>query len=139
VDAAVYAPAVPDWQPNWDDVVFDHAKAQAAVDECRLAAGALTTVVDGLDGAHASVGTDSAWQGVFRDDYDTEQPLVRADAVATRDALTTLAGDITQAMTDASAEQSRRVADRVRWQAEADQERADREQYRLPNGKPIPR
>ena len=138
VHAAVYAPAVPDWQPNWDDVTFDHAKAQAAVDECNRTAGALANVVDGLDGAHASLGADSAWQGIFRDDYDTEQPLVRADAVAARDALRKLAGDIAQAMTDAAAEQSRRVADRVRWQAEADQERADREANRLPNGRPIP-
>lgn len=138
MDAAVYASAVPDWQPNWDDVAFDHAKAQAAVDECNLTAGALLTVLEGLDLAHASLRTDSSWQGVYRDDFDTEQPLVRADAEAARSALKVLAGDIAQAMTDAAAEQARRVADRVRWQAEVDQERAARDALRLPNGKPIP-
>ena len=136
---------MPNWQPNWDDVEFDHAKAQAALDECHSAAGALTVVIGGLDGAHTQLGAGGAWTGAYRGDYDVEQPVLRADAVAARDALNALAGAIAGAMTSASTEQARREADRERWRAERDREQADRDRrladqgyVRLPNGKLVP-
>ncbi|MGH9111478.1 MAG: hypothetical protein ACRDZN_04145 [Acidimicrobiales bacterium] len=129
---------MPDWQPNWDDVVFDHAKAQGAVDECNRAAGALDTVLTGLDAAHRSLETDGAWTGGYRDDYGAEVPDLTADASATRDALRSLASSLATAMAAATSEQQRRVADRERWRAERDRELATRGYHRLANGKLIP-
>lgn len=126
---------MPNWQPNWDDVEFDHARAQAAADECRLAAGALTNVIDGLDGAHTALASDTAWTGGYRDDYDGEHPVLVAEAVAARHALVALATAIETAASSAAAEQARREADRERWQVERDKEIADREAGRRPGGR----
>ncbi|HYZ99934.1 MAG TPA: hypothetical protein VE575_14335 [Acidimicrobiales bacterium] len=129
---------MPDWQPNWDDVDFDHARTQAAIDECERAAGALDTVVDGLHGAHRQLDSDGAWRGRYRDDYDTEQPAIVDDAVATRDALRALALAISDAAGAATAEQARREADRERWREERDRELAQQGYARLPSGKLVP-
>lgn len=113
---------MPDWQPNCDDVVFDRTKAQSAIDECKLAAGALTNVLDGLDSAHASLAADASWAGAYRDDYDGERPLVAGEVRDARDALNQLASAIETAAGEAAAEQSRREADRARWRAERERE-----------------
>jgi hypothetical protein len=113
---------MPDWHPNWDDVVFDHTKAQSAIDECRLAAGALTNVLDGFGPAHTSLASDASWRGTYRDDYDGERPLVVGEMRDARDALNALANDIETAAGEAAGEQSRREADRARWRAELERE-----------------
>jgi len=126
---------MPNWQPNWDDVEFDQARAQAAADECRLAAGALENVIDGLDGAHTALASDAAWTGVYRDDYDGEQPAVADEAISARAALVVLAAAIEGAAGAAAAEQVRREADRERWRAERDREIASEEAGRRPGGR----
>jgi uncharacterized protein YukE len=112
----------PNWQPNWDDVDFDHAKARAAADACRQAVGALTTVVDGFATAQGTLVTEASWEGRFRDDYDGEHPKVIAEAIDTRQALRDLARAIETAAGEASAEQTRREADRERWRQEYERE-----------------
>jgi len=114
---------MPDWQPNWEDVVFDHAKASAAATECRLAAGSLLTVADGLVSADGSLASDAAWQGAYRDDYSGERPRVATELRDARTALVALANKIEAAAADATTEQRRREADRTRWRAERDSER----------------
>jgi hypothetical protein len=117
---------VPNWQPNWTDVVFDHGKAQSAVDACNQAAGALDTVLAGFDGANVTLTTNGEWQGRYRADYDREAPAIATDGQDTRRALRQLAQAITDAMGEARREQAHRVSERERWRTERDRELANR-------------
>jgi hypothetical protein len=125
---------MPNWQPNWEDVQFDHAKAQAAIDECNAAASALDTGLTGLSTAQSTLDHDGSWQGRYRDDFGRAVPGLQGDATSTRDELRQLAGAITGAASEARAEQSARVADRQRWRAEKAREDA----ARGPGGRRIP-
>jgi hypothetical protein len=102
---------VPDWQPNWNDVDFDHAAATTAVTECRSSARAIDTALGGLDGLPD---TDH-WVGRYKDDWSADQGPTRTDLSGTRDDLRSLATAIEQAASEARAEQSRRVTERERW------------------------
>lgn len=124
---------MPNWQPNWEDVKFDHAKAQAAIDQCNNSAGALDNALTGWATALGALTTNGQWVGAYRDQFDTAIPGFEQDANDTRDALRQLAGQITTAAGQATTEQARRVADRERWQQEAEQERANR-----PSGGHVP-
>jgi hypothetical protein len=106
---------VPDWQPNWNDVVFDHGTATAAAEECRSSARAIDTALAGLD--HLPV-TDH-WIGRYKDDWSDDQGPTRNDLTGTRDDLRALARAIDQAATDARAEQTHRTGERERWFEEA--------------------
>jgi hypothetical protein len=127
---------MPDWQPNWEDVDFDHAAAQAAVDECRLSAGALDTAFTGVATAEATLDTDGAWAGPYRFDFDAAQPAMMTDAGDTAGALRRLANDIATAAVQAGAEQEQRERDRERWWAEKAVE--DQQRAQQPPGRNIP-
>ncbi|MGH9184610.1 MAG: hypothetical protein ACRD0U_02160 [Acidimicrobiales bacterium] len=110
------------WQPNWEDVVFDLASAQEAVIACTQAAGELDSVLTGLTAGRRRIETDGAWRGDARLAFNDEAGAIVREAVQTRDALNRLTGRILGASADAQVEQSRRVADRARWRQERDQE-----------------
>lgn len=105
---------MPDWQPNWSDVEFDHAAATTAVTECRSSARAIDSAVGGLDGLPA---TDH-WVGAYKDDWSADQAPTRNDLTGTADDLRALATAIEQAAEAARAEQRHRVAERERWREE---------------------
>ena len=112
---------MPDWQPEWSDVAFDHAAASTAAEECRASARALDAALAGLSGLPA---TDH-WVGRFKDDWSADQNPTRTDLGGTRDDLRALARAIEQAAADARAEQTRREDERERWWEEAREENAD--------------
>jgi hypothetical protein len=123
---------VPDWQPNWSDVAFDHGAATTAAAECRASARALDTALGGLDGLPA---TDH-WVGQYEDDWSADQAPTRTDLGGTRDDLRALARAIDQAAADARAEQTHREQERARWREEA---REEAEETPVPTGPGGPR
>lgn len=125
---------MPDWQPNWDDVVFDHGRAQAAVDACNGMAGALDSVVTGFVGENTKLVAGGEWRGRYRTDFDREMPQIETAATGAVDDLRALAAAITTAMGAARREQAHRVSERERWHREREQELAAIPRY--PNGKP---
>ena len=122
---------MPDWQPNWSDVEFDHGAASTAAVECRAAARALTTALDGLAGLPA---TDH-WTGRYKDEWSADQGGMQSDLAGTRDDLNALASRIDGAAVDARAEQTARDDGRERWLREAAEE-ADRRP--VPTGPRVP-
>lgn len=132
--AAVLCDVMPTWQPNWEDVQFDHAAAQAAITECNLAAGALDNSLAGLDGAVTALASNGSWHGAYQAEYDTAQQNLRAEFPTTRAALAQLATDIATAATNARNEQAHRESERDRWRQEkATEDRAPAERNRHRN------
>ncbi len=117
---------MPDWQPNWDDVEFDHGAAQAAITQCQLSAGALDTAFTGVSTAVSRLAADGAWTGAYQVEFDGARTTVSTDASGTADDLRRLATAIAIAATKATAEQTRRENDRDRWRAEKAAEDAAR-------------
>jgi hypothetical protein len=103
-------------------VTFDHAAAQAAIDQCRLSAGALDTGFTGVGQATTTLSANGAWTGTYRDDYDDAVRTLSTDAGDTAGDLRRLASDIALAAGNARTEQAKRERDRVRWQKEKDVE-----------------
>lgn len=105
---------MPDWEPNWSDVAFDHAAATTAVTECRSSARAIDGALGGLDGLPA---TDH-WVGRYKDDWSEDQGPTRTDLQGTAADLRALATAIEEAAAAARAEQAHREGERERWREE---------------------
>jgi hypothetical protein len=127
---------MPNWQPNWEDVAFDHAAAQAAIDECLAAAGALDTGFGGVATANAALTTDGAWVGAYQVEYDGARATLSGDASVLAAELRRVAGSIQTARGAATTEQTQRENDRERWRTEKAAEDAARAQN--PRGRNIP-
>jgi hypothetical protein len=125
---------VPNWQPNWADVDFDHAKAAVAAGACRTTAATIDNVLLGLGNLPAV----DHWTGRYKDDFMNEQSGMVADLLSTMADLRRLASQIERASTEAETEQAKRVADRMRWREERDREDQANDRCRLPNGHPVP-
>lgn len=125
--------SMPDWQPNWTDVEFDHAAAEQAVAACKCAAKTIESTLNTEVRCLSSTTQD--WSGKARDDFDTGEPKIRQLRAQVREDLDRLAQAIVAAAEAAKAEQTKREADRQRWRDEDEAER--RCQQRRP-GQPVP-
>jgi hypothetical protein len=123
---------MPNWEPNWEDVEFDHGAAQAAAAQCRLSAGALDTGFTGVATAVTKLATDGAWTGAYQVEFDTARIALGTDASGAADDLRTLAGAIESAATAATAEQNKRERDRDRWRTQ----KAAEDAARVPRNRP---
>ena len=118
---------MPNWEPNWQDVCWDHGAARDAI-------SALRRVADSLDqtaAERARVAQDATeqWRGRYREEFDEhlERMLRRAHDLAReyRDA----SNNIARADQGAYEEQRRRERERERWRREKEaEERALRRQ-----------
>lgn len=113
---------MPDWTPNWENVRWDHAAAEAA-------GGALRRAADEVDRAageraRAAFAAVALWHGGHRREFDQRLAawLVAARALAAE--LREAAAAIGRASQLAREEQVRRERDRERWERERDAERA---------------
>lgn len=118
---------MPNWQPNWQDVRWDHGAAQEAVSVLQRTADLL----DQTAHKRARVARDATeqWRGRYREEFDGHlaQMLRRAHDLARqyRDA----ANRIARASQQAYEEQRRRERERERWRREKEaEERALRRQ-----------
>jgi hypothetical protein len=128
---------MPGWQPNWVDVRFAHARAEAAAAACDAAAAtadaacdAAAATADAVTGALPPVAARASadWQGNLVAIFE-EQHRARGQGLDTTAAdLRRLAADLRRASAEARAEQSRRESERARWREEkaaADLRRAE--------------
>lgn len=111
---------MPAWQPNWEDVRFDHAAAAEAADACRRAATTADAAGEGISAAAPSALQD--WSGGLSDDFRRETPELGRELGDRREELNALAEQIAAAGAEARAEQLRRERARERWHDERDEE-----------------
>ena len=114
---------MPAWQPNWEDVRFDHAGAQEAALECDACAAF-------LDGRHVALGPAIAaarveWRGVHRQRFDDETATLDRESDVLADELRLTAARIRAEADAARVEQRRRELDRERWVEERAREAAE--------------
>jgi hypothetical protein len=117
---------MPNWQPNWNDVIWDWGAANEAIGALQRAASRLDESVHerGLVAAEAQ----REWRGRYRDEFDVglADLVRRAQSLAAE--LRTTASRIASASEAARSEQSYRERERDRWRREKqDEERRERE------------
>jgi uncharacterized protein YukE len=117
---------MPSWEPNWEDVRWDHGAAQGAISALRQAADLLDQRAD--ERARVARDATEQWRGRYREEFDDHlnQMLRRAHDLASecRDK----SNEIARADQRAFDEQRRRVRERERWLREKRDE--DRERQR---------
>lgn len=120
---------MPNWQPNWQDVVWDWGAANQAINALRRAA-------DMLDESAATrrqlAGqAQEEWRGKYRDQFDVRLAKMMQTANGLAAEYRAAAGRIARASEDARNEQNRRERDRERWHREKrEEERRERERRR---------
>ncbi len=113
---------MPNWNPNWQDVRWDHGAATEAVAALRRAAAELDHAA--TERFRAALQATAEWRGVHRCTFDAG--LQRSLAVA-RDLVRSYhaaAERIVQASQWARDEQHRRERERERWRRERDEEQS---------------
>jgi hypothetical protein len=107
---------VPNWQPNWEDVRWNWAKAEAAASELDNRAGALGSDSDARQ--TASTFAAAEWRGVYRRQFDDDLTSSQRDVWNESAELHAEAARVRRASEMAREEQARRERDRARWRAE---------------------
>lgn len=120
---------MPNWQPNWNDVVWDHQASSAAATALCRAADEVERAA--RQRAAAAAQATAAWLGghrlTFGDELGRLQRAAAELAALYRDA----ASRVGQAAARAAEEQRRRERERERWRDERDEEER-RERQRRP-------
>lgn len=117
---------MPNWQPNWENVVWNWGAANEAVASLQRAAGVLENSVYERGGFAA--GAQREWRGRFREEFDLDLNRLSQQAQSLAAEYRALAGRIAAASEAARAEQSHRERERERWWNEKrDEEREERE------------
>jgi hypothetical protein len=117
---------MPNWQPNWNDVNWNWAAANAAADALRRAAARLEDATTRR--SLAAYAAQGEWRGNHRlkFDSDLQKDLQGFSGLAAEMRLA--AARIDAASAQARAEQNHRESERERWRREkADEERRERE------------
>ena len=111
---------MPNWQPNWENVRWNHGAAEAAIAALRRAADMLDHTA--TDRARVADEAKVEWRGRYREEFDGQlaQMLRRAHELANE--YRTAAGQIAGASQRAQEEQNRRERERERWRMEREAE-----------------
>ncbi|MDQ2724541.1 MAG: hypothetical protein M3Y36_03495 [Actinomycetota bacterium] len=124
----------PTWSPNWDDVTFDHARADALINALRAVSRAMETAASqrvtratspaAVSGpvapGHSLPGRGilGTWTGTHRATWEAEYSARRTEAVALDQRITQLITALSTASTKATTEQAHRVTLRQKWNTE---------------------
>ena len=119
---------MPNWQPNWENVVWDWGAANEAIAALNRAAGRLEESV----GERQRIAGEAQyeWRGHYREEFDIDlADLVRrAQSLAAE--FRSTAGRIASASEAARSEQNYRERERERWRREKqEEERREREDH----------
>ncbi|MBC8446217.1 MAG: hypothetical protein H8D78_00565 [Chloroflexi bacterium] len=117
---------MPNWQPNWNNVVWDWGAADWAIHALRHAAERLGTTAH--DRRHAAEPAQRQWRGCYREQFDQQLAGMVCEERRLADECRDAAGRVARASQMARDEQNRREADRRRWWEEKrEEERRKRE------------
>jgi hypothetical protein len=107
---------MPTWQPNWVDVQFDFAGADAAIAECRM----LRHVFEDRDSVLAGplALAREEWRGPKRALFDTAEAVVKKDVRELIEELRHMEERTAAAIASANNEQVVRVRQRAQWHGE---------------------
>ena len=115
---------MPNWQPNWSDVVFDHDAAEAAASMLDRAAARLREVYDSSCTEHRQQSTE--WRGGRRREFERDLSGCTRAAAVDIETMRFEASRIRNAAATARSEQWYREQQRVQWHQEAFTEEAAR-------------
>lgn len=114
---------MPNWEPNWEDVRWDHAAAAAAA--AALERTALTLEHQaGQQRAAADQGT-AEWRGEHRRTFDERFQRQLSAAAQLAERCRGLSGRVRELDGQARAEQVRREREREDWERERERERRE--------------
>jgi uncharacterized protein YukE len=108
--------SVPNWQPNWDDVSFDHTAAANYAAACRRTSATINHVAHERN--HLATAARVDWEGPTRDRFDSDLRRWTDQAGDLAARLVDVAWRVEAAADAARAEQAARSAARDRWWAE---------------------
>jgi len=119
---------MPNWSPNWNDVRWNWAAADAASTALRQAAGLLDATADERAGVAREA--QAEWRGIFRDRFDIEFAQILGRGRALAEECRAAAERVTSASQRAANEQRHRERERARWRREKEEEDRRREEER---------
>ena len=118
---------MPNWQPNWENVVWNWGAANDAVAALNRAAGTLENST--VERGNFASSAQREWRGRFREEFDVDLDRLEGRGMSLAAEYRALANRIAAASAAARAEQSRRERDRERWwQEKREEERREREE-----------
>ena len=112
---------MPDWSPNWSDVRFDHAAAEAAAAACERAARVVAEAAGTNEAAVRMATADAEGPRITR--LVARFGRLQDQARTVQAHLRHTAAELRAASARARADQTARLDARERWRAEADVER----------------
>ncbi len=118
---------MPNWQPNWRDVVWNHQASSAAVAALHQAADAIEQAA--AQRQQAAALATHLWQGAHRQIFDQDLQRIQRTAAELAASYRAAANTIQRASERARQEQEHRIRERERWHREREEEeRREREE-----------
>lgn len=111
---------MPNWQPNWNNVRWNHVTADQAVSALRRVAQILRQTQ--IDREIAAQRAADEWRGPHRETFDNYCGDARGRSLELADAYDAAARQIAESSARATSEQRHREAERERWHREKDAE-----------------
>jgi uncharacterized protein YukE len=113
---------MPQWNPNWQDINFDHHRAHEYASDCRQGARVLRSLL--ADQHRAAAAAAPEWRGTARTTFDEHHGHWLRTGETTALDLDAIAEQVERIAAAARAAQAQREWDRQRWLFEAAAERA---------------
>ncbi len=117
---------MPNWEPNWQDVRWDHGAAEEAMAALRRTADLLDQMAQ--ERARVAREATAEWRGRYREEFDAHFEQMQRRARELAEECRHAASRIAWADHQAYVEQKRREWDRERWRRETEAEERLRRQ-----------
>lgn len=111
---------MPNWNPDWNNVHWNHAASEAAVSALRRAAILLRQTREDREGAAQRAVEE--WRGPHRETFDSYRNTTRQRSLELADAYDAAARQIQVKSEEAIRERRHREEERERWHREKDAE-----------------
>jgi hypothetical protein len=112
---------MPHWNPNWQDVRWDHGVSDAAIAALERAASEIERLAG--ERARAVLMMLDEWRGEYRESFNERLRRADGEDVALADELRRAAQRVSRLSEQARIEQKRRERERDEWDRECERER----------------